>query len=506
LTADATKSDRETTAMNRRTLERRYPSGFGLAVMSPAIFVIAVRPRPARCQLRQIQRLIFLVLFGCLALVWVRDAAAAEARTALVIGNSAYPSAKLANPVNDASDIAIVLRNAGFDVSLRTNIDRQAMRESIHWLGKTLKQTGGVGLFFFAGHGLQVKGENYLIPIIDRIGSEEEIKQKTVMAAEAVDAMSAANNRLNIIVLDACRDNPISSSVARGLSRIDSNASQFVSFSTSPGSVALDGEGRNSPYTKQLSAAIGVPNLNIEQTFKLALKGVYQETVGRQTPWISSSFFGDFVFQETANSQGKPPSPSVSERPGKMPVLSGVYRVQGTNPSGSRYQGMAALWPTDKDHQLKWWIRGEMLSGSGHLAGRMLVVNWGQKAPVVYSFGSSNRLDGEWADGSATEQLEPFAFASEGVMAIPSGRYRVTGRNPDGRNYSGDVLITRQGNRLRLDWKVNTSNYRGTGSLTGNLLTVDWGSTTPVVYALTPDGSLRGLWDSGAGEEVLLPQ
>jgi hypothetical protein len=91
-------------------------------------------------------------------------------------------------------------------------------------------------------------------------------------------------------------------------------------------------------------------------------------------------------------------------------------------------------------------------------------------------------------------------------LGVPSGRYWVRGRNPDGRSYSGDVLITRQGNRQHLDWKVGTSNYQGTGTLSGNLLTVDWGSTTPVVYALTPDGSLRGLWDSGAGEEVLMPQ
>ena len=453
--------------------------------------------------------LFFLIVLGCLALVLVRGAAAAEARTALVIGNSAYPFARLANPANDASDMAIALRGAGFDVLLRTDVDQQGMQESISWLGQKLKRNGGVGLFFFAGHGIQMNGENYIIPIVDGIRGEDDVKHRTVMAAQAVDAMSAASNRLNIIVLDACRDNPLSGGVTRGLSRIDSNASQFVSFSTSPGSVALDGDGRNSPYTQHLKAAIGVPDLNIEQTFKQALKGVYQETHGRQTPWISSSFFGDFVFrQESAPSQVRP-SPSIGpERPGfmKMPVLAGVYRVEGTNPNGSHYQGMVALWPAGQDYQLKWWIGRQTLSGSGHLAGRMLVVNWGQKSPVIYSFGAGNRLDGEWADGSATEQLELFAPAGDGQLAVPSGRYRVTGRNPDGRNYSGDVLITRQGSRLHLDWKVSSSNYQGTGTLAGNLLTVDWGSTTPVVYALTSDGSLRGLWDSGAGEEVLLPQ
>ncbi|MBV8747584.1 MAG: hypothetical protein JO134_21355 [Xanthobacteraceae bacterium] len=203
----------------------------------------------------------------------------------------------------------------------------------------------------------------------------------------------------------------------------------------------------------------------------------------------------------------KPP-PLARERPGvaTMPLLAGVYRVDGTNPNGSRYQGMAALWPVGRDYQFKWWIGRQSFSGLGHLAGRMLVVNWGQKSPVIYSFSAGDRLDGEWADGSATEQLEAFALAGDDPVAVPNGRYRVTGRNPNGTTYSGDVAITRQGSRLHLDWKVSNSNYQGTGTLVGNMLVVDWGSTTPVVYAATPDGSLRGLWDSGAGEEVLVPQ
>jgi hypothetical protein len=442
-------------------------------------------------------------------MVWAHGAAAAEARTALVIGNGAYPFGKLANPANDANAMATALRGAGFDVSLRTDLDQQALQESVRWLGQKLKQNGGVGLFYFAGHGLQMNGENYIVPITDGIRGEDDVKRKTVMAAEAVDAMSAANNRLNIVVLDACRNNPLSASVARGLSRLDSSASQFVSFSTSPGSVALDGDGRNSPYTQHLSEAIGVADINIEQTFKLALKGVYQETHGRQTPWMSSSFFGDFVFRpQREPTQASVPSPVLPDRQSVItkPVLAGVYRVLGTNPNGSHYKGMAALWPSGKDYEFQWWIGRQTLSGSGHLAGRMLVIDWGQKSPVIYSFGAGNRLNGEWADGSATEQLDLFAAAGDGQLATPNGRYLVSGRNPDGKTYSGDVVISRQGSRLRLDWKVSNSNYQGTGTLVGNLLTVDWGSTTPVVYAMSPDGSLRGLWDSGAGEEVLMPQ
>src|SRR5262249_4652461 len=145
------------------------------------------------------------------------------------------------------------------------------------------------------------------------------------------------------------------------------------------------------------------------------------------------------------------------------PVLAGIYRVVGTNPNGSHYKGMAALWPSGKDYEFQWWIGRQTLAGSGHLAGRMLVINWGQKSPVIYSFGAGNRLDGEWADGSATEQLDLFASAGDGPLADPNGRYRVSGRNPDGKTYTGDVAITRLGSRLHLDWRVANSSYQGTG-------------------------------------------
>ena len=453
-------------------------------------------------------------LLGCLALVWLQGAPAAEPRIALVIGNGSYPFARLGNPVNDAADMAASLRAAGFDVMLETDADRQGMQAAIRSFGSTLKQKGGVGLFFFAGHGAQVSGENYLVPIVDGIGGEEDLKRRSVSVAEAVEAMAAARNELNIVILDACRDNPVSSRTTHGLSRVDSNASLFVSFSTSPGSVALDGEGRNSPYTKHLASAISIPDLSIEQTFKRTLKGVYQETHGQQTPWISSSFFGDFSFRRTSRvtTAARPVAPSAAE-PGTSPRMAaatplasaGIYRAAGVNPNGSRYRGMATVRRAGSDYQLRWWIGRQIFSGSGHLAGRMLVVDWGQTSPVVYGFGTGRRLDGEWADGSASEQLDLFAAAADGPVAVPGGRYKVTGRNPNGSSYSGSVLIANQGSRLALEWKVGSS-YRGTGALAGNLLTVDWGSATPVVYALAADGSLRGLWDAGAGEEILVPE
>ncbi|MEO8668910.1 MAG: hypothetical protein ABI399_10360, partial [Bauldia sp.] len=132
-------------------------------------------------------------------------------------------------------------------------------------------------------------------------------------------------------------------------------------------------------------------------------------------------------------------------------------------------------------------------------------VDWGEPHPVIYTFGEDGRLDGEWADGSATETLDLFGAAEGGQAPEPGGNYAVAGRNPDGSAYDGTVAIGRKGPTYRVNWRVGASTYRGTGKLDGNVLTVDWGSATPVVYALAADGTLTGLWDAGSGEETLTP-
>jgi Caspase domain len=455
-----------------------------------------------------------LVLYGSLiGALFAVAPAAAEPRTALIVGNAAYSNAPLKNPVNDANDMAAVLRGAGFEVILKTDADQRGILDGVRSFNSALKAKGGVGLFFFSGHGAQVNGENYLVPVGAPITSGAALRSQAVTASEVVDAMAAARNGLNIVVLDACRDNPMGGT-AQGLSRIDSSASLFVSFATSPGKVALDGSGRNSPYTKHLAQAVNAANLSLEETFKRTLKGVYQETRGEQTPWISSSFFGDFVFRPGASGgPNVPATPKVAGREAPLrqgdkvsglPALTGVYRSNGSNPNGSRYRGTTAISMRGDQVRFTWWIGREMYTGVGQFAGRMLVVNWGAKHPVVYTFGPRGGLDGEWADGTATDQLELFARAGRDVPT-PGGRYIVNGRNPNGSRYSGTVSIARRGGQFELDWRVGTSSYRGSGTLENNLLTVDWGSTQPLVYALREDGSLMGLWGGGQGEDVLTP-
>src|SRR5262245_55231870 len=281
------------------------------------------------------------LLIAALMLLGLVSAPNAEPRTALVIGNAGYSFAPLANPVNDATDMAAALRGAGFDVVLKTDADQRSTSDAIRTFGDALKRKGGVGLFFFAGHGAQLGGENYIVPIGQGFSGERDLKDRAVAASEVVDAMAAAKNDLNVIVLDACRDNPIGAGGTRGLTRIDTNAKLFVSYSTSPGSVALDGRGRNSPYTKHLAQAVNVANIPLEETFKRTLKGVYQETSGQQTPWISSSFFGDFAFRP--DGQGGPgvAPPPVVPKGSAPPTLAGVCRPACHNPNNSPMVGIS---------------------------------------------------------------------------------------------------------------------------------------------------------------------
>jgi hypothetical protein len=438
-----------------------------------------------------------------------------EARTALVIGNGGYSYARLANPANDARDVADSLRGAGFEVILRTDASHGDMKDAIRSFGNAIRTKGGVGLLYYAGHGVQASGENYLLPIGERPANDTALRTTAVSASEAVDAMSAARNYLNIVILDACRDNPLpGGSGARGLSRIDSSSSLFVSYSTSPGEVALDGTGRNSPYTKHLKGAIGTPDLTIEDTFKRTLKGVYQETSGKQQPWISSSFFGEFVFrqvsrppqQHAANIPVQPRLGPGAVTPGPALALGGIYVVEGTNPNGTNYRGMVALTPAGKQYRFTWWIGPQVFSGVGQFAGRMLVVNWGAKSPVIYTVARNDDLEGEWADGSATERLALFARAPIGSVTPPAGVYQVAGRNPNGSEYRGRVAISPQGGRYSFNWQVGSSGYQGVGTLDGNVMVVDWGSSTPVIYALGADGTLAGLWNAGRAEEILTPE
>ncbi len=219
-------------------------------------------------------------------------------KVALVIGNSAYSIGALRNPKNDAYDIAQALRLLGFQVILEINADQQQMDEAIARFGRALTDNS-VGLFYYAGHGIQVKGTNYLVPINSGIKKERDVKYKTVDLGVVLDEMRNARTGLNIVLLDACRDNPFphsSRSGARGLARVLSPMGTVIVYATSPGSTAADGTGRNGLFSKHLLKFISKPNMSIERVMKNVSRQVQLESKNQQVPWMESSFTGDFFF------------------------------------------------------------------------------------------------------------------------------------------------------------------------------------------------------------------
>jgi len=226
-------------------------------------------------------------------------AATPEQRIALVIGNGQYKEAPLLNPVNDARAVAKALVRSGFQVVQKENVGRTEMQVALREFGDALRK-GGVGLFYFAGHGVQVKGRNFLVPIDADIQREDEVAYNSVDANQVLDKMEAANNRLNIVILDACRNNPFArsarSSGGAGLAQMEAPVGTFIAFATAPGSVASDGRGQNGLYTQHLLRAILRPGMKIEDVFKEVRAGVRRDSNGKQVPWESTSLEGDFVF------------------------------------------------------------------------------------------------------------------------------------------------------------------------------------------------------------------
>jgi formylglycine-generating enzyme required for sulfatase activity len=256
-------------------------------------------------------RLIICVLATLVALA----AHAAEPRIALVIGNSEYASGPLPNPANDARMIAEALTGLGFDVVTRRNANQTTMKRAIQDFGARLDKAGAgaVGLFYYAGHGVQMNGRNYLIPTEAHIDREGDVDIEAVSADWVIEQMRYAHNRLNIVVLDACRNNPFARSMRsadRGLAVMDAPAGILIAYSTAPGSVAADGAGNNSPYTEALTRAMRDTHEPVEQVFKKVRIGVMTATSGRQIPWESSSLTGDFYFSGPPRRTDGPPASS----------------------------------------------------------------------------------------------------------------------------------------------------------------------------------------------------
>jgi len=226
-----------------------------------------------------------------------RQDGAADKRVALVIGNNAYRESPLRNPANDARDMAAALRKLGFDVIEKRDASQKDMNRAIAQFGEKLN-ADTVALFYYAGHGMQVRGKNYLIPVDAQISGESTVRAEAVDMDAVLDQFAASP--LNIVILDACRNNPFERrwrSIGGGLAQMDAPKGVLMAFATAPGKVAADGDGRNGLYTAELLKALNEPGLKVEDVFKRVRARVSQRTADAQVPWESSSLTGDFYFR-----------------------------------------------------------------------------------------------------------------------------------------------------------------------------------------------------------------
>ena len=338
--------------------------------------------------------------------------AAQEARVALVIGNGAYRESPLKNPVNDAKAMAAALRACGFRVDLVLDADRNRMFQAVREFGQKI-QGGGVGLFYFAGHGMAVKGANYLIPVAADIAGEDEVEIQALSVQSVLNKMEGAKNRLNLLVLDACRNNPFARSfrsAASGLAQMDAPTGTFIAYATAPGSTAADGTGANGLYTQHLLQALGRPGLKVEEVFKQVRIEVKQASGDKQVPWDSSSLTGDFYFRAGPAAGTGPAALAAAPSPAEELFRKGLASASG--------QGAAR---SDQE-ALSWFIQAADLGhpGAQGRLGRMYA--YGLGTPI-------NRVQALAYFRKAAEQDDP--AGQFGLAAAYAGHLPGCGLAPD---------------------------------------------------------------------------
>jgi hypothetical protein len=296
-------------------------------------------------------------LFALLiAVAFAQGPAEAAKRVALVIGNSAYKSAPaLKNPRNDADGMAAALSRLGFQVLKGTDVDQFNLKALVRSFSQEI-DTASMALFFYAGHGLQVNGKNYLIPVDAALDKEADLDFEA-MDMNFILRQLERKDRTNIVLLDACRNNPLSTGlsramgersvfVGRGLARVETGVGTFIGFATQPDFVALDGEGQNSPFTEALLKHIETPGLDIELLMRRVREDVISSTQGKQVPWSNSSLVGEVVLKVTpaAVEAEKAPEPAV-QAPAPQP------------PQGASREIEIAYWNSVKDSNNPTFLR-----------------------------------------------------------------------------------------------------------------------------------------------------
>ena len=367
------------------------------------------------------RRSLAAIALACvLAVPWL-PAVAAEQRWALVVGNAAYKDAPLVNPANDAKAMAQALQAAGFTVLLRTDVGHRAMLDAVREFGNRLRQ-GGVGVFYYAGHGMQIKGRNYLIPIGANIQREDEVAYEALDAQAVLDKMETAANGTNLMILDACRNNPFArsfrSSVA-GLAPMDAPVGTLVAFATAPGGVASDGQGSNGLYTQYLLDAMRKPGAKVEDVFKQVRAGVRRESQGKQIPWEATSLEGDlYFFPQAAAPPSLPTVASTAPKPRVVPEPAMPAAPRDQTAHDKRTAELEAELKRPPAAPANARVAAKPASNAqGYTVGDrwnyQLIDKW--KGEVIRNFTlrvGSMQADGSWATPEGKNQYDPYGRAT----------------------------------------------------------------------------------------------
>lgn len=257
----------------------------------------------------------------------------AAGKVALVIGNGSYQAmSSLQNPPNDANLMANKLSGLGFDIVRIIDGDRRSFYDGLTLFGRKA-QGADIALVFYAGHGVQVNGRNWLLPVDAQIEASTDLPAQAIKANDLLDIMEASGARLKLVFFDACRNNPLPRSLSRGtnngLARLEANAAgMMIAFATSPGDVALDGAGQNSPFTEALARLIDTPDLEVRHLMGRVRESVYKSTGERQLPWLNEALIGEFYFG------GKSSATAGSAQAPESKVASASTGNESTRPHG----------------------------------------------------------------------------------------------------------------------------------------------------------------------------
>jgi Caspase domain len=396
-----------------------------------------------------------------------------EQRVALVIGNSNYRNApQLANPDNDAQSMAQFLNSAGFEVVEATDLTQNDMIKVVQDFSARVQAHGPntVAMVYYAGHGVQLAGENYLVPVDAKVSTAGDLVDDSVRLVDVMATLDAVPSRMRIVVLDACRNNPFPTinDAGRGLAIVDAPNGSIVGYSTAPGTEALDGEGGHSPYTSAFLQLAREPNVPIEQLFKRIRLEVAHSTDGVQTPWESSSLTSDFYFfGDTAVAATRPPVHGpVVQMASNLPTRSvrQAYDFVVSEDSPEYYQEFIQLFPDDPlCVRIRWLLANLLEAAAWHKA---VTLN----SPLAYKAFYDSHINSPYALAALHLQSQPKILPLTQASHLILPQHPVSPVMPLSNKIEGEVHL-QNGKPLTLPTPTNgTSPANGTAS--GKIVTL----------------------------------